>query len=810
MAIPSRSKKQRNKCHTTLLDGKRMTCEVLRADVSAQKMMLGDVSMLPPGLMDHSRGILPSPPGLFMSGTLSKSKRQGAYVKLNNSICSAADASPEALLQLVEKRHHEMNLVNLSTALHRLARIAEEGHVSRTVMLDDSRLVVLLAVTRTALNDGDVSGKARCLSTIAWAIARLGLVQADTMQHIAVMASSCVEDFKPYELGILLWSFAKLQMSQTELFSAACKHILLHLDEYGAACLATLVWSLTTAQTPSCGSLIRKAAEKFADCLKGNNEGKESIKPVALENMMWGLATLQVYPSRESLWCIAEATLYALPDFKVHEFTIILWAFARLGVYHDGLFTKASYLAQRSAMIRSSMHPQGIANLLWAFARYSERHRSGQFASTVAALLPTCMHLLPQLKPQELGCMLSSLSKLGKPWGEDASMDEIFMSAARRGVDLEPLHGPSLPTVVSILAAYSRFMGVHREVVEPCRKFMIQLVTCCPQFESSFTPQSLLSLLQVMPAVVSPSQDFHQALATIGSAVARSIHKFPLPRLALAINRLAADFRSQLLEHAKVAELMQLATEDAAQESNPDVLPMACSIAPEYAFFTSDSWLRLPNLRPELWDLAAGSAACAIDDEPVYVTIPDDVKTISAQPGLSFLEDQSLIGETPGDASSIVFEVNSDAIFEICSVSVRCYCNGNLYAEEEFSMEAGWDIANTQILNLASLPEGEHKLCFNLNRNGYDVQYETLTFRICHPHATSPLPQIQKPTTAEPPPSIVGDGSASLGTWRQAMDPLEMERQVKTSKFGSDVSCKSTNASACDEVLFVEMESGEE
>merc|ERR1719272_2745769 len=115
-----------------------------------------------------------------------------------------------------------------------------------------------------------------------------------------------------------------------------------------------------------------------------------------------------------------------LKQFKVHELTITLWAFARIGACDDELFTAAAELVQTSRTLKENMHPQGMANLLWAFARYSEKGDLVSFNNVVSHMLPTCQKLLPKFKPQELSCIISALSKLGKQWGADAKVDQIF------------------------------------------------------------------------------------------------------------------------------------------------------------------------------------------------------------------------------------------------------------------------------------------------------------------------------------------------------------------------------------------------
>jgi hypothetical protein len=454
-------------------------------------------------------------------------------VQLNLAICDAADNGVEKLLQCVENRKSDMNLVNFSTALHRLARLAEESKADSRPFVCDPRFGTLVEGARAAFFGKEKEGKARCLSTIAWSCARLGACKPDMMQEISELALPRIKEFKPYELGILLWSFAKVQTIKLPLFHAASEHILKHLDEFNAPCLATVAWAFATGQIQSSSSLIRRAADAFALRVKPGNDAREVVKPVALENMMWALATMQVHPKRQSVIAIADVTRLALRDFKVHEFTITMWAFARLGVYHERLFSDAAELVQSSPTLRSQMHEQGIANILWAFAKCAEKDASEQFSVAVTALLPTCQKLLPKLKPQELGCMLCSLSKLGKPWGENQTMDKIFFAAAARmGTDSHYLASSSFQSVVNSLGAYARFMRGQQGTVEPVAKCVMNLICLCPRFEDKFDAQPLLTILESLPLEWAPTPQVERALETVACAIVRKIDSFPQPWLA--------------------------------------------------------------------------------------------------------------------------------------------------------------------------------------------------------------------------------------------------------------------------------------
>jgi hypothetical protein len=701
-----------------------------------------------PGRMAQSR---PSARTAKQARHSAKQRRQCDFVRLNSAICNAADTGADVLLEFVYQRMPEMNLVNFSTALHRLARLAEEGSIDRTPSLRDPRYYHLVEGARTALLSSEDQCKARCLSTVAWAVARLGLEHAEMMEEIAAMSLPRVNEFKPYELGILLWSYAKLQSNQTQLFEVASRHIAEHMDEFGAASLATLVWALTTSRMSCCTNLVRQAADAFALRLRPENPHAqaEKVQPVALENMMWGLATLRTQPQQQSLVIIADAALEALEDFKTHEFTIILWAFARLGFFPSTFFSEAGNLVLRSSILRNKMHPQGIANLFWAFAKYAEKNSSSQFVSVVKCLLPMCQKLLPHLKPQELGCVLSSLSELGKSWGEDAILDDIFVTAAWVGNPAS--HEWSLASVSKTLKAYSRFIGSRGVSIEPCSTFLSKLVCLCARFADKIDAQSALSIVETwLPLSARP--EVTAALIEIlvvglcASETSRN-DRHCLMRLRALADTLCRessdacqmlgsclDEESMSVAEGLLPEAMGMQLTGAGTEDFFECVPQG-SAAPAYASFTCQSWLR-----PELQNFAKAVGSHGIRasgfqyEEVAHVHVPAS----RAWPTRLAILEEFTSTEVIGDQSTIMFEVDSAEMLIECKVDVQCYRDKKLYDTFTLILEAGREIPNTHVLNLTRLEEGQHEINFSLSTEAGAVLHEKFSFCVVGKQASQP------------------------------------------------------------------------
>jgi len=460
--------------------------------------------------------------------------RSRSAAELNSTICSVAEFGAEQLLHLVQQKQAEMNLVNMSTALHRLARLETEcnGETSSSSLhASDPRFQALMTAVKAKIFCHDGMAKARCLSSIAWASARLRSFDAVMMEKIGNLSLSQIHEFKPFELVILLWSFSRMELHHERLFSKASAHILDHVEDYSAACLATAIWSLAKSTSHCHENVCRKAADAFADRLEGNHS---DISPVALENVMWGLATIQVHPKPKTLHAITRVVLLLLKNFKVHEFTITLWAFARLGACDERLFLSAAELVETLPSIKKNMHAQGIANLFWAYAKYAEKGDLATFNKVVTLLLPTCQKLLPELKPQELSCVLSSLSKLGKKWGDDVEIDKIFDWTAwtsRTDAFESFISDLSLKSIVAILGAYNRVMG-SRCAHEPYSTLISKLLSMRPELLTEIDDATSFTIFEAASMVPHRTPQVDRVLTAAACLIANSIDGYSKNGLA--------------------------------------------------------------------------------------------------------------------------------------------------------------------------------------------------------------------------------------------------------------------------------------
>jgi len=402
-----------------------------------------------------------------------------AQIRLNRNICAAGEnGDVSTVLNLVHLHKEKASLVNLSTAWHCLARKEGKGSSacqssSLDVLQEQTRLRLLNCLTR-----GKEDPQPRCVSTIAWSCAKLQVTNTELLLIITDAALQWLTLFKPFELANMLWAMAKLQLGLADdFFSSAHDYIIEHTALFSTRSLSMVAWAFATVRFKSCRGLMYKMANAFA----GGLQDEGSVNPVTVTNMVWALATARVNARKETMLNVADAAVGVLRAFKAHELSITLWAFARLNCCHETLFTQAAQLLCTSHCLQEDIHSQGIANLLWAFARHAQAcHHNGHWhasSSVLTDLMPTCIRLLPSMRPVELASSVWAISRLAVTWGREPAADRILEAMAEilisQPASLEKLspHGMGC-----ILTAYCQFFSNH-ESPEPivCNLLMMQL-----------------------------------------------------------------------------------------------------------------------------------------------------------------------------------------------------------------------------------------------------------------------------------------------------------------------------------------------
>jgi hypothetical protein len=222
-----------------------------------------------------------------------------------------------------------MNLVNLSTAMHRLARLTTNDAASQESLRRHNTFVALLAAIRFRLASGEGcdintgNGQCQALSNIAWSLAVMQCADLSLLGALAALANRCIDSFKPFELSSILWAFAKFDAIDktvcayaSRLFQAAAKAIAGTLDQFSFPCIAMVTWAFAVVQHRDQAFFHELAAHMTAKA----NIGKITCQE--LTNITWAMATVQVV--HKGLFdVLAQALLRRLTELKATELQCI-------------------------------------------------------------------------------------------------------------------------------------------------------------------------------------------------------------------------------------------------------------------------------------------------------------------------------------------------------------------------------------------------------------------------------------------------------------------------------------------------------
>lgn len=427
--------------------------------------------------------------------------KRATFPFINSQIIAVADTGDLALtVSTIEAYVPEMNLVNISTALHRLAKLTANDQQAQLRLRQHPVLTALLAAARQLLDRaraGGASPHCQALSNITWALATIQFADVPLLEAVAELSHGRVADFKPFELSATLWAFAKLDAVDpaachcaADLFWAAAEYIPNHADVFTFRCLVMTAWAFATAKQHD-GRLFRGIAARMLPMVQTANCQE-------LANAAWAFSTAGVRHER-LLSELARKALQQLGDFKPQELSNMLWGFAASGFFHEDFFVSAARAAQYL-----ELQAQQMANVLWALSRLRPRHRAVQAA--LLALLPRCNWMLESLKPQELASVALAAAKcFGRPGGGDhgqestgsaalpPQVNDFFLAALPRILPrLQSFSGQSLANIVWSLLAVQ--VGCETDVLP---KIACEAVKRAAELE----PSALLLLLRNLPAV---------------------------------------------------------------------------------------------------------------------------------------------------------------------------------------------------------------------------------------------------------------------------------------------------------------------
>jgi len=437
--------------------------------------------------------------------------KTGACPWINRKIIGAADAGDvRTLISTIEAHMSEMNLVNLSTSLHRLAKLsASDSSAQHALQHHPIMASVRSAISVTLVNMGIDRTLPQALSNVAWSMATLRYSDPVLLELVGSRSAMNMQSFKPFELSSLLWAFAKLAnfdsmtSSFRTLFKSAATHLMTSMKDMQFRSLATSAWAFATAKQSHHRLFCSLAEEMRGSAPSANCQ--------EMANTVWAFATA-AHRDDELFFTIAETAVKRMGEFKAQEVANMMWGFAGCDFFHEAFFTQALHATQHLPM-----NAQHLANVLWACARLKPHHPATKQATL--ALLPRCIGLSATFKPQELSSVAMAVAKV---FGiEDYSEDVVSWRASQSRESLHPqvlafftavtphilanLHGYSVQSLTNMASALARLdMGakilpaIEQEIL--CRIDSLEIPLMC-QLVRALLPTPGACSRQAIPAL---------------------------------------------------------------------------------------------------------------------------------------------------------------------------------------------------------------------------------------------------------------------------------------------------------------------
>eukprot|EP00435_Cladocopium_sp_Y103_P021259 s1278_g5.t1 len=143
-------------------------------------------------------------------------KALATQMRLNKQLMQASRSSwgkkaggkPD-IFTLVRTQIHQMNAVNLSTAIHRIARLGGPADQNEMVVLE-ALLNVIQEKTWRQLQNHDESMPAGCATIVAWSCASLQVFRHDLFAALIQVVEAGLGTCKDFEVTNLLWACTQL------------------------------------------------------------------------------------------------------------------------------------------------------------------------------------------------------------------------------------------------------------------------------------------------------------------------------------------------------------------------------------------------------------------------------------------------------------------------------------------------------------------------------------------------------------------------------------------------------------------------
>ena len=363
---------------------------------------------LPGGRFEHVDQIQRPIPSAQDEKRIKRKKKSPANFRLNKLLVKADNT--DDVLSVVDDNIQDFNIVNIGTALYRLALVGGGlSPSSRDSLRDDPRLGCLIAEIVETLEGDSVS---------------------ETLQQVVLA---------PKELSNIIWAATKLGLSDDVLFEAVASHVVRHVDHFDSVNLSLTLWGFAK-MNQNAPAMFAAAASRVIALLS-------EFEPHRICNTVWAYAKTG-NTNLELFRLIAEESIRKMHRFNHSNESMLLYSYALGHVHAPILFRKA--MVQQLPAIQSGevQDPRSLSNLLWAI---SELNLAADFPRLYDTVRQSAISNIHRYSVTHMATIASAYAKV------DIRADELFGLMASECTN-RPINDPSLwPDLLVLNDAFVHF-----------------------------------------------------------------------------------------------------------------------------------------------------------------------------------------------------------------------------------------------------------------------------------------------------------------------------------------------------------------
>lgn len=328
-----------------------------------------------------------------------------------------------ALLNLITSRWSQMNLVNYSTCLHRMAKMPVEIREQHGETTQRCIALLLQGINTVVVTKGRLA-ESRCqtLCNIVWSMSTLGVVDMTVIRSILQVCERDFHCFKAFELLSLLGPLSRLSVQDPQVREAILPIFQRSVEPLRQCCkkltfhrAAVAAWSYAAVMPEA--PLFEGLAHRVSVLMQ-----ETAVSPEQLAHVIWGFRTAKA-ATDQLLATVALKVVQMAPEIQPRELNQLVGDLATdagaARVLQHGLANHAA-AGRLSAGL--------LCNVLLTMSGTS--HEAVQ--ASISVMLPAFLVVLEQVPAQELVHVLLSVAvSFGGSAARNRAVVHLFARAAQ-------------------------------------------------------------------------------------------------------------------------------------------------------------------------------------------------------------------------------------------------------------------------------------------------------------------------------------------------------------------------------------------